>query len=296
MLLTFGEENSKNKGWDDVSLMYSLSAPLSYVVPKIALRQYVEVSQFMIRLKRVEHKLQSIWRRQMTEARSYLRSEELQRRKTPVANGGDMGAHGSDDSMRQAMRQSAIACSEMVQFFHQVQRYISLNVIEGAWGEFLETTGPVEASDAKTGDAREIDIDKWNEAHSKYIGVIHEVVCGGGSSGGMGFQRNLSGIFDTAFQFINAVKEMYSERTLSNRRGTASSSSPSPSERVQQYRNTLAGGSASASRHASSVSAVVARFKEQVRNIMRVLSHNTASDLQFLVVTIDFNGNYTEAA
>ncbi|KAJ2064325.1 Microtubule-nucleating Tub4p (gamma-tubulin) complex component [Coemansia sp. S146] len=296
MLLTFSEENSKNKSWDEVSLMYSLSAPLSYVVPKLALRQYVEVSQFMIRLKRVEHKLQSIWRRQMTEARSYLRSEELQRRKTPVVNGGDMGARGSDDSMRQAMRQSAIACSEMVQFFHQVQRYISLNVIEGAWGEFLETTGAIEASGAKTSDTREIDIDKWNEAHSKYIGVVHEVVCGGGSGGGMGFQRNLAGIFDTAFQFINAVKEMYSERTLNSRRGTASSSSPSLSDRAQQYRNTLAGGSTSASRHASSVSAVVARFKEQVRNIMRVLSHNTGSDLQFLVVTIDFNGNYTEAA
>ncbi|KAJ2412895.1 hypothetical protein GGI10_003408 [Coemansia sp. RSA 2530] len=249
----------------------------------------------MIRLKRVEHKLQSIWRRQMTEARSYLRSEELQRRKAPGSNGGDLGGRGSEDIMRQAMRQSAIACSEMVQFFHQVQRYISLNVIEGAWGEFLETTGPIDAAD-KTGDTREIDIDKWNEAHSKYIGVIHEVVCGGGSGGGMGFQRNLAGIFDTAFQFINAVKEMYSERTLSSRRGTSSLGSPSPSDHSLQYRSAVSGDSASAAKHASGVGAVAARFKEQVRNIMRVLSHNTASDLQFLVVTIDFNGGYTDAA
>ncbi|KAJ2346330.1 Microtubule-nucleating Tub4p (gamma-tubulin) complex component [Coemansia sp. RSA 2671] len=295
MLLTFKEDNAKQRTWDEVSLMYTLTAPLSYVVPKQALRQYVEVSQFMIRLKRVEHKLQSIWRRQMTEARSYLRSEELQRRKAPGANGGDLGGRGSEDIMRQAMRQSAIACSEMVQFFHQVQRYISLNVIEGAWGEFLETTGPIDAAN-KTGDTREIDIDKWNEAHSKYIGVVHEVVCGGGSGGGMGFQRNLAGIFDTAFQFINAVKEMYSERTLSSRRGTSSLGSPSPSDHSLQYRSAASGDSASAAKHASSVGAVAARFKEQVRNIMRVLSHNTASDLQFLVVTIDFNGGYTDAA
>ncbi|KAJ2810666.1 Microtubule-nucleating Tub4p (gamma-tubulin) complex component, partial [Coemansia furcata] len=52
MLLTFKEENAKKQGWDDVSLIYTLSAPLSYVVPKLALRRYVEVSQFMIRLKR----------------------------------------------------------------------------------------------------------------------------------------------------------------------------------------------------------------------------------------------------
>ncbi|KAJ2504636.1 Microtubule-nucleating Tub4p (gamma-tubulin) complex component, partial [Coemansia sp. RSA 2052] len=68
MLLTLSEEGAKHRGWDEVSLMYTLSAPLSYVVPKLALRQYVEVSQFMIRLKRVEHMLHSIWRQQMTEA------------------------------------------------------------------------------------------------------------------------------------------------------------------------------------------------------------------------------------
>ncbi|KAJ2484618.1 hypothetical protein GGF44_002337, partial [Coemansia sp. RSA 1694] len=231
-------------------------------------------------------------------ARSFLRSEELERRKTSAADGGDSGTRGSDSAMRQAMRQSAIACSEMVQFFHQVQRYISLNVIEGAWGEFLETTT---CSGDKTGNVREIDIDKWNEAHSKYIGIVHDVVCGSG--GGMGFQRNLAGIFDTAFQFIAVVKEMYSERTLSSRRGTPSSmSSPSLSDRLQQYRGAAAGGqpsgggSTSASEHVSRVRTVVARFKEQVKTIMRVLSHNTTSDLQFLVVTIDFNGIYTDTA
>ncbi|KAJ2899292.1 Microtubule-nucleating Tub4p (gamma-tubulin) complex component [Coemansia aciculifera] len=225
----------------------------------------------------------------MTEARSYLRSEELQRRK---ADGGDFGARGSEHALRLAMRQSAIACSEMIQFFHQVQRYISLNVIEGAWGEFLETT-----SGDKAGSACEIDVDKWNEAHSKYIGTVHDVVCG--SSGDMGFQRNLAGIFDTAFQFIAVVKEMYSERTLSSRRGTSSMTSPTLSDRLQQYRDLQsgAGGSSSAaSEHVSRVRTVVARFKEQVKTIMRALSHNTTNDLQFLVVTIDFNGIYTDTA
>ncbi|KAJ2473703.1 Microtubule-nucleating Tub4p (gamma-tubulin) complex component, partial [Coemansia sp. RSA 2322] len=161
MLLTFNEEGAKQRGWDEVSLMYSLSAPLSYVVPKLAMRHYVEVSQFMIRLKRVEHMLHSMWRQQMTEARSLLRSEELLRRKNSAADSGDRGGRGPEDAMRQAMSQSAIACSEMIQFFHQVQRYISLNVIEGAWGQFLETTKS----------SADIDIDMWNDAHSKYIDV-----------------------------------------------------------------------------------------------------------------------------
>ncbi|KAI8325485.1 Spc97/Spc98, partial [Martensiomyces pterosporus] len=135
MVLTFGEEGGKQRGWDEVSLMYSLSAPLSYVVPKLVMRQYFEISHFLVKLKRVEHSLHSIWRQQMTESRSYQRSEELRRRKS---GGAGTGTSDSRNTTRQAMRESEIACSEMIQFFHQVQRYISLNVIEGAWGEFLE--------------------------------------------------------------------------------------------------------------------------------------------------------------
>ncbi|KAJ2180405.1 Microtubule-nucleating Tub4p (gamma-tubulin) complex component, partial [Coemansia sp. RSA 530] len=152
IVLTFQEEGTKNRGWNEVTLTYNLSAPLSYVIPRSTMRQYFEVSHFLLRLRRIEHSLHTIWRHQMTESRAYLRSEELQRRKG-TARDGDKQA----DPLRQAMRQSSIACSEMIQFFHQVQRYIALNVIEGAWGEFIEST------------KEEIDIDSWNDAHSKYV-------------------------------------------------------------------------------------------------------------------------------
>ncbi|KAI9505757.1 Spc98 family-domain-containing protein [Coemansia spiralis] len=318
ILLAFDSSNSSNsngsehKGWGDVSLTYILSPPLSYVIPKLAIRQYFEVSQFLLKLKRVEYSLNSIWRQQMTEARSYQRSEELQRRKeggNTRLSGGD-GADSLDAAMRQAMRECAIACSEMIQFFNQVQRYISLNVIEGAWGEFLETTAATRKTDLAAETigkgsqvAREIDIDSWNEAHSKYIEVVHEVVCGGN---GLGFQRNLSGIFDTAFQFIAAARELYSERTLSVRRGTSASSESAISspvmsshhrgsfaERLQKLRGGSVLEPPPATDHAGRLRTIISRFKEQVRGLMRVLSHNTASDLQFLVVTIDFNGVYT---
>ncbi|KAJ2452656.1 hypothetical protein EV183_002807 [Coemansia sp. RSA 2336] len=280
LALTFSEDSAKHRGWDDVALTYNLTAPLSYVIPRATMRQYFEVNRFLLRLKRVEHSLHTVWRQQMTESRSHLRSKELQRRK------GEHQEGKADDPVRLAMRQSSIASSEMIQFFHQVQRYIALNVIEGAWGEFIEST--------RSGD---IDIDQWNEAHSKYVGIIHDVVCGGSSAG---FQRNLSGIFDTAAQFITVVKELYSEHALQSRKNASASKEnrESLADRLQRIRNagslfTQQAPADPLAEHASRINTIVSRFKDQVRDIVRTLSHNTTSDLQFLVVTVDFNGTYT---
>ncbi|KAJ2847453.1 Microtubule-nucleating Tub4p (gamma-tubulin) complex component [Coemansia brasiliensis] len=285
LALTFSEDSAKYRGWDEVALTYNLTAPLSYVIPRATMRQYFEVNRFLLRLKRVEHSLHTVWRQQMTESRSHLRSKELQRRKGEHQKEGK-----TEDSVRLAMRQSSIACSEMIQFFHQVQRYVALNVIEGAWGEFIEST--------RSGD---IDIDQWNEAHSKYVGIIHDVVCGGS---GAGFQRNLSGIFDTAAQFITVVKELYSEHALQSRKNVSVSKEnrESLADRLQRIRN--AGNLFNTQQqqqtpadplaeHAGRINTIVTRFKDQVRDIVRTLSHNTTSDLQFLVVTVDFNGTYT---
>ncbi|KAJ1839027.1 Microtubule-nucleating Tub4p (gamma-tubulin) complex component, partial [Coemansia sp. RSA 2708] len=273
IVLTFREENAQLRGWDEVALKYNLSAPLSYVIPRSTMRQYFEVSHFLLRLKRVEHSLHTIWRQQMTEARAQLRAEELQRRK------GDTKTAEGQGPLRRAMRQSAIACSEMIQFFHQVQRYIALNVIEGAWGEFIEST---------SGRSGEIDIDKWNESHTKYVNIIHNVVCGGS---GPGFQRNLAGIFNTALQFIAVVRELYSEQALGLRRSDSRSSTKENHETMSERFQRIMGGSKpgsstppadSAAKQAERVNTIVLRFKDQVKDIMRVLSHNTTSDLQFL--------------
>ncbi|KAJ2818272.1 Microtubule-nucleating Tub4p (gamma-tubulin) complex component, partial [Coemansia erecta] len=282
LVLTFKDDSDKdNRGWDQVTLMYNLSAPLSYVIPRSTMRQYFEISHFLLKLKRVEHALHAIWRQQMTESRAYLRSEELQRRK-----GAAKDMDQQQDPVRQAMRQSSIACSEMIQFFHQVQRYIALNVIEGAWGAFIEAT---------TGES---DVDSWNNAHSRYVSIIYDVVCG---SNGPGFQGNLAKIFNIASQFIAAVKTLYSEHTLSARRARAASPKEDRNSLSARLKRTPGAGSLFSgqstadpvAQNVDSVNEAIVKFGKEVREIMQMLSHNTTSDLQFLVVTIDFNGAYT---
>ncbi|KAJ1818294.1 Microtubule-nucleating Tub4p (gamma-tubulin) complex component [Coemansia sp. RSA 2599] len=277
--------------WENVSLRYVLSAPLTHVIDAETLRQYSEISRFLLKLKRIDYVLNAVWRQQMTDARSLQRVAELSRRKDGAVSEVKAGVQFSDEVQR-AVRESAIAVSEMIQFFHQVQRYISLNVIEGAWAPFVAAA---QADDA--------DVDSWNEAHETYVRAIHGVVCGSTS---VGFQRNLAAIIDTSFQFVAVVKELNNELALASHIGaskTALSSPPmsgknlSMPDRLKMLRN---GSKQQYSQsedmvveHASRVHAIAARFREQVRDLMRALSHNTASDLQFLVVSIDFNNIYT---
>ncbi|KAJ2879416.1 Microtubule-nucleating Tub4p (gamma-tubulin) complex component, partial [Coemansia asiatica] len=205
-------DDSLQETWENVSLRYVLSAPLTHVVDPEALRQYSEISRFLLKLKRIDYVLNAVWRQQMTDARSLQRVAELNRRKDSASLEPKSTAGLSSDKVQRAMRESAIAVSEMVQFFHQVQRYISLNVIEGAWARFVAAT-----------QNEDIDVDSWNEAHEMYVKAIHGVVCGSTS---VGFQRNLAAIIDTSFQFVAVVKELNSELTLASRKNTPSVTSP----------------------------------------------------------------------
>ncbi|KAJ2776436.1 hypothetical protein H4R18_005674 [Coemansia javaensis] len=291
------------RGWDDVSLSYNLSPPLSYVVPRPTMRKYMDVSRFLLKLKRAEYALHLIWHQQMTGSRSQLRSEELQQRRRLGSAGEASAAAAAADAespaVRKAMREGTIACTEMIQFFQQVQRYISLNVIEGAWARFAKAT--TTTRDDGGGDTGDLGIDAWNAAHSKYVASVHDVVCGA-----RGFQHSLDSVLGTASQFITVMKELYSERTLGARRA-ASPAAPrtrqslSMADRLQQLRaNVRLHGSGSpppaadpAAEHAARVHSTVARFRSQVREILGAMSRATMGELPFLVVTLNFNEAYT---
>ncbi|KAJ1893826.1 Microtubule-nucleating Tub4p (gamma-tubulin) complex component [Kickxella alabastrina] len=276
------EGSSVLESWENVSLRYSLDDPLTHVIDAETLGRYAEISRFLLKLKRIDYALSAVWRQQMTEARSLQRSAELHRRKDTHVSAAP--AAEVADVVHRAVRESTIALSEMIQFFHQVQRYISLNVIEGAWAHFLAST-----------QADDIDVDGWNDAHDLYVRTIHGVVCG---SAGLGFQRQVESIIATAFQFVSVVKELHGERTLASRANAGVPPVVDKRMSVEDRLIMIRGGHKGTvhgevfREHASRVSTVVARFRTQVRDLIRVLSHNTTSDLQFLVVTIDFNGAY----
>ncbi|KAJ2610326.1 Microtubule-nucleating Tub4p (gamma-tubulin) complex component [Coemansia sp. RSA 1365] len=290
------DDKKLKRTWDDVAVFYKLSPPLSYVIPRAAMRKYLEIGYFLLRLNRIEHALHTIWRQQMIEVRAHLRLLELQKRRDRSAAANNNAAGDSQNIMRKAMRECSVACTEMVQFFQQVQRYISLNVIEGAWARFLKATTA----------SNDLGVDKWNEAHMRYVSVIHGVVCGGSNGGG--FQGNLSNIFGTASEFIVVARELYSENTLNMRR--ASAKEPNSKDLGSKYSSLLLDGVSRlraatnqyndgqlsadySNEQATRVHTIILRFRKQVKEILSALSRTTSGDLPFLVVTIDFNKAYT---
>ncbi|CAG8587260.1 2028_t:CDS:10, partial [Scutellospora calospora] len=130
------ESSSGEAGWDVFSLDYHVDSPINTIFTPHAMQQYLQLFNFLWRLKRVEHDLSSAWRRNMTNARSLYQIEELKK---------DVNA-------------SRLICSEMIHFLCQLQYYILFEVIECSWDELVTDIN------TKSGD-----LDSLIEAHNKYL-------------------------------------------------------------------------------------------------------------------------------
>jgi len=63
------EVSPGDSGWDVFSLDYHVDSPINTILTPVAMKEYLKMSNFLWRLKRVEHALSSAWRRQTTSAR-----------------------------------------------------------------------------------------------------------------------------------------------------------------------------------------------------------------------------------
>ncbi|CAG8502131.1 11284_t:CDS:10 [Cetraspora pellucida] len=127
---SFGEA-----GWDVFSLDYHVDSPINTIFTPHAMQQYLQLFNFLWRLKRVEHDLSSTWRRNMASARNLYQIEEL----------------------KKDINTSRFVCSEMIHFTCQLQYYILFEVIECSWDELVKDC-------TKSGD-----LDSLIEAHNKYL-------------------------------------------------------------------------------------------------------------------------------
>ncbi|CAG8733732.1 5679_t:CDS:2, partial [Racocetra fulgida] len=67
---SFGEA-----GWDVFSLDYHVDSPINTIFTPHAMQQYLQLFNFLWRLKRVEHDMSSAWRRNMASARNLSQIE-----------------------------------------------------------------------------------------------------------------------------------------------------------------------------------------------------------------------------
>ncbi|KAI8363595.1 Spc98 family-domain-containing protein [Mortierella sp. GBAus27b] len=130
------EASPGDSGWDVFSLDYHVDSPINTILTPAAMKEYLRVSNFLWRLKRVEHSLSSAWRRQTTSARAIRPILEL----VPQ------------------LHHCRIVCSEMIHFVYQLQYYILFGVLECSWADLLKAINN-----------NTTDLDGVIRAHSTYL-------------------------------------------------------------------------------------------------------------------------------
>ncbi|KPP78777.1 hypothetical protein Z043_101693, partial [Scleropages formosus] len=107
------EVSPGDTGWDVFSLDYHVDGPIATVFTRECMSCYLRVFNFLWRAKRMEYILTDIWKGQMCNAKLLKAMPELSG----------------------VLHQCHILASEMVHFIHQMQYYITFEVLECSWDE-----------------------------------------------------------------------------------------------------------------------------------------------------------------
>ncbi|KAF6730829.1 Gamma-tubulin complex component 3-like [Oryzias melastigma] len=107
------EVSPGDTGWDVFSLDYHVDGPIATVFTRECMGHYLRVFNFLWRAKRMEYTLTDIWKGQMCNAKLLKTMPELSG----------------------VLHQCHILASEMVHFIHQMQYYITFEVLECSWDE-----------------------------------------------------------------------------------------------------------------------------------------------------------------
>ncbi|KAI4203024.1 MAG: hypothetical protein LQ346_001871 [Caloplaca aetnensis] len=172
-------------GWDVFTLEYKVDAPVDVVFTAWASKQYLQVFNFLWRIKRVEFALGSTWRRCMTGARGVLANVD-----------GESGRE---------WKYARCCIAEMIHFVNQLQYYILFEVIEASWNQ-------LQAAMVKPGAT----LDDLIEAHTRYLNAItRKGLLGSAKSSPTGsredsFTSQLHYILKTMLAYKDVVDGLYS--------------------------------------------------------------------------------------
>lgn len=174
------ELNRNDTGWDCFTLEYKVSAPCDVVITQWANTQYLKIFNVLLRIKRVEHSLNTTWRKCMTGARGVLASV--------------------DDKLKADWKNARCLIAEMVHFVNQLQYYILFEVIEASW-ETLQ-------AEIRRPDAT---LDDLIEAHTKYINtIVQKGLLASSAEREDGFLVQLHNMLKCMLSYRDVVESLYS--------------------------------------------------------------------------------------
>ncbi|KAA0721926.1 Gamma-tubulin complex component 3 -like protein [Triplophysa tibetana] len=260
------EVSPGDTGWDVFSLDYHVDGPIATVFTRECMSHYLRVFNFLWRAKRMEYILTDIWKGQMCNAKLLKSMPELSG----------------------VLHQCHVLASEMVHFIHQMQYYITFEVLECSWDELWN----------KVHQAR--DLDHIIAAHDVFLDtIISRCLL---DVNNRSLLNQLRAVFDQIIEFQSAQDALYrsaleelqlrvqyedkkKQREEMGEWGVTAEQEAAENKRVQEYKDTIP-------KMCSQLRLLTHFYQGIVREFLRLLMTCSDESLQFLSFRLDFNEHY----
>uniref|UniRef100_A0A8D2ZUP4 Tubulin gamma complex component 3 n=1 Tax=Scophthalmus maximus TaxID=52904 RepID=A0A8D2ZUP4_SCOMX len=260
------EVSPGDTGWDVFSLDYHVDGPIATVFTRECMGHYLRVFNFLWRAKRMEYTLTDIWKGQMCNAKLLKTMPELSG----------------------VLHQCHILASEMVHFIHQMQYYITFEVLECSWDELWNKVQQAQ------------DLDHIIAAHDVFLdSVISRCLLDNNSRS---LLNQLRAIFDQIIEFQSAQDSLYrsaleelalrlqyeekkQQREEEGQWGVTAEQEAEEKRRIQEFQETIP-------KMRSQLRILTHFYQSIVQQFLVLLMTSTDESLRFLSFRLDFNEHY----
>uniref|UniRef100_A0A669F6W5 Tubulin gamma complex component 3 n=1 Tax=Oreochromis niloticus TaxID=8128 RepID=A0A669F6W5_ORENI len=260
------EVSPGDTGWDVFSLDYHVDGPISTVFTRECMGHYLRVFNFLWRAKRMEYTLTDIWKGQMCNAKLLKTMPELSG----------------------VLHQCHILASEMVHFIHQMQYYITFEVLECSWDELWNKVRQAQ------------DLDHIIAAHEVFLDTIISRCLLDNNSRSL--LNQLRAIFDQIIEFQSAQDSLYRsaleelslrlqyeekkrQREEEGQWGVTAEQEAEEKKRIQEFRETIP-------KMRSQLRILTHFYQSIVQQFLVLLMTSSDESLRFLSFRLDFNEHY----
>ncbi|XP_044170945.1 gamma-tubulin complex component 3 homolog [Acropora millepora] len=261
------EVSPGDTGWDVFSLDYHVDGPISTVFTPECMIHYLRIFNFLWRAKRMEYCLTEMWKQQMTTRRMLKSLPEV----SPI------------------LHMCHMLGTEMIHFVHQMQYYITFEVLECCWADLKKQVA--EASD----------LDHIIAAHETFLDQVLNRCLLDAESRKMLTQ--LRAIFDLIIQFQNAQESFFSaatrelqsrqalEKAIETRADEGKWGMTDKDEELERKRSVKFVDNVIPDTRAQ-LKVLSKSYQDMVQQFLMMLTSHHDVSLRFLSFRLDFNEHY----
>ncbi|XP_021513081.1 gamma-tubulin complex component 3 [Meriones unguiculatus] len=260
------EVSPGDTGWDVFSLDYHVDGPIATVFTRECMGHYLRVFNFLWRAKRMEYILTDIRKGHMCNAKLL--------RNMPEFSG--------------VLHQCHILASEMVHFIHQMQYYITFEVLECSWDELWNRVQQAQ------------DLDHIIAAHEAFLDTITSRCLLDSNSRVL--LNQLRAVFDQILELQNAQDAMYraaleelqrrlqfeerkKQREVEGQWGVTAAEEEEENRRIREFQDSIP-------KMCSQLRILTHFYQGVVQQFLVLLMTSSDESLRFLSFRLDFNEHY----